>query len=205
MPMQPFPNVGPRALLVVDMQNDFVRAGAPMEVADARATIPAIRRLIDAFRRQREPVLFTRFLSTPEPCLLWNWSPTCAPPVNSCRQGVVRHYRDAAEPLPCSEVVTELAPAAGEAVVDKIGYGGFHGTDLHDRLQGLGIERLVIAGTVTQICVEETAREAFHLGYRTTLVADGVSSFAPDLHDATLKNFAMKFGWVERSENLLQA
>jgi nicotinamidase-related amidase len=56
---------------------------------------------------------------------------------------------------------------------------------------------------VTQICVEETAREAFHHGFRTTLIADAVSSFAPDLHGATLKNFAMKFGWVEDSAALL--
>jgi hypothetical protein len=53
-----------------------------------------------------------------------------------------------------------------------------------------------VTGTVTQICVEETARQAFHHGYRTTMVADAVSSYAPDLHAATLKNFAHKFGWV---------
>ena len=63
---------------------------------------------------------------------------------------------------------------------------------------------LLVTGTVTQICVEETAREAFHHGFRTTLVADAVSSYAPDLHAATLKNFAMKFGWVEDSGSLLQ-
>jgi nicotinamidase-related amidase len=53
--------------------------------------------------------------------------------------------------------------------------------------------------------VEETAREAFHHGFRTTLVEDAVSSFAPDLHAATLKNFAMKFGWVERSDAVVRA
>ena len=58
---------------------------------------------------------------------------------------------------------------------------------------------MVVTGTVTQICVEETARQAFHHGFRTTLVRDAVSSFAPDLHAATLKNFASKFGWVEDS------
>jgi nicotinamidase-related amidase len=60
-----------------------------------------------------------------------------------------------------------------------------------------------VTGTVTQICVEETARQAFHHGYRTTMIADGVSSFAPDLHAATLKNFAMKFGWVADAETAL--
>lgn len=70
-------------------------------------------------------------------------------------------------------------------------------------LHTLGVASLVITGTVTQICVEETAREAFHHGYRTTIVEDGVSSFAPDLQAATLKNFAMKFGWVSKSESII--
>ena len=51
-------------------------------------------------------------------------------------------------------------------VVDKFGYGSFHGTDLDERLARLGVRSLVVTGTVTQICVEETAREAFHHGYR---------------------------------------
>lgn len=67
----------------------------------------------------------------------------------------------------------------------------------------MGVESLVVTGTVTQICVEETAREAFHHGFRTTMVADAVSSYAPDLHAATLKNFAMKFGWVDDSVALI--
>jgi nicotinamidase-related amidase len=61
------------------------------------------------------------------------------------------------------------------------------------------VHSLVVTGTVTQICVEETAREAFHHGFRTTMVEDAVSSFSPELHAAALKNFAMKFGWVETS------
>src|SRR2546427_660332 len=84
------------------------------------------------------------------------------------------------------------------------GYGAFHGTPLADRLRERGVESLLITGTVTQICVEETAREAFHHHFKTTLVTDAVSSYVPDLHTATLKNFAMKFGWVESSENLLK-
>ncbi len=57
--------------------------------------------------------------------------------------------------------------------------------------------------TSTQICVEATAREAFHHGYRTVVVEDAVSSFAPDLHRATLANLAMKFGWVARADEVI--
>jgi len=56
---------------------------------------------------------------------------------------------------------------------------------------------------VAQICVEQTAREAFHHGYRTTVVSDGVSSFDPELKAAALRNFAMKFGWVADTETVL--
>ncbi len=61
-----------------------------------------------------------------------------------------------------------------------------------------------ITGTVTQICVEETAREAFHRGYKTTIVADAVSSYMPDLHEATLKNFRLKFGWVSTASEVIE-
>ncbi|HEV7276826.1 MAG TPA: isochorismatase family cysteine hydrolase [Devosiaceae bacterium] len=184
------------ALVVVDMQNDFVRVGAPLEVPDARLTIDPINRLIGAFRDRGHPIVFTRFLSREEENLLWLWSPQCRPDTRCCWKGFRRSYGDAAGELDCAGIVEELAPQAQDLVVDKHGYGAFHGTDLESNLQALGVTSLVVTGTVTQICVEETAREAFHHGYRTTMVSDGVSSFAPDLHAATLKNFAMKYGWV---------
>ena len=66
------------------------------------------------------------------------------------------------------------------------------------------MESLFVTGTVTQICVEETAREAFKRGYRTTIVSDAVSSYLPDLHAATLKNFHLKFGWVSTAKDLME-
>ncbi len=193
------------ALVVVDMQNDFVRAGAPLEVAEARATIAAQRRLLAAFRARGLPVVFTRFLSLETDNLLWRWSPECHPATRACWPDHVRAYSDAPTPLRCADVIDELAPAPGEEVIDKLGYGAFHGTDLDERLRARGVRSLVVTGTVTQICVEEAAREAFHHGYATTIVSDAVSSFAPDLHVATLRNFAMKFGWVAAAHEVIAA
>lgn len=116
------------ALLIVDMQNDFVRVGAPLEVPDARATLPSHVRLIAAFRGRGLPVVYTKFLSTEEPSLLWTWSPQCAPPVRLCRRGVSRVYGDAEGPLDCTDVVTEIYPEPDDLVVEKYGYSGFHGT-----------------------------------------------------------------------------
>lgn len=200
--LDPAERVAAPALLVVDMQNDFVRVGAPLEVPDARATIPVQRRLLDAFRARRLPVVYTRFLSLERDNLLWRWSPECHPDTRACWPGHRRRYADADGLLDCAAIVDELAPEPGDLVVDKQGYGSFHGTDLDERLRAAGVQSLVVAGTVTQICVEETAREAFHHGYRTTIVADAVSSFAPELHAATLANFAMKFGWVADADTV---
>jgi nicotinamidase-related amidase len=194
---------GRAALIVVDMQNDFVRRGAPLEVPDARVTIEPHCALLSAFRARNWTVVYTRFLSRTEPCLLWNWSPQCRPPTKCCWKGHRRHYIDVGRELECTDVIEELDPASGDVIIDKYGYGAFHDTPLADTLHGRGIESLIVTGTVTQICVDETAREAFHHGFRTTMVSDAVSSFAPDLHAATLKNFAMKYGWVAPSADVL--
>lgn len=200
--LDPAERVADPALLIVDMQNDFVRAGAPLEVPSARATIPAIRSLIEDFRARGLPVVYTRFLSRDADNLLWLWSPQCHPDTRACWPGFRRRYGDADGLLDCAAVIDELAPEAGDLVVDKYGYGAFHDTDLDDRLRASGVRSLIVAGTVTQICVEETAREAFHHDYRTTVVADAVSSFAPGLHAATLENLAMKFGWVAETDTV---
>jgi len=192
------------ALLIVDMQNDFVRLGAPLEVPDARATFDVHQRLIKRFRDLGAPVVYTKFLATPEPSLLWRWSPQCAPPTLCCHKGFARRYDDAPGALECTDIVSELAPEPQDLIIEKFGYGAFHGTPLSDLLRQRAVRSLVVTGTVTQICVEETAREAFHHGFATTMVADAVSSFAPDLHAATLKNFAMKFGWVDTADAVLQ-
>jgi nicotinamidase-related amidase len=191
------------ALLIVDMQNDFVRVDAPLEVPDARATIPNIARLAAQFRSMNAPVIYTRFFARQEEDLLWLWSPQCQTEVKCCWRGTSRTYGDRESAIECTEIVDELAPLSGEPVIDKYGYGSFHATGLDAQLRALGVQSIVLTGTVSQICVEETGREAFHHGYRTIMVEDGVSSFAPDLQAATLKNFAMKFGWVAKTADVL--
>lgn len=191
------------ALVVVDMQNDFVRVGAPQEVPDARATIPVIRSLIDRYHDLGQPVVFTRFLAGPGETLIWTWSPELAPPQRSCWPGVRRTYGDVAGEREGPAVIDELAPQSTDIVIDKHGYGAFHRTRLHDVLIASHIDTVVVAGTVTQICVDETIRGAFELGLRAVLVRDAVSSFDPALHDATIRNVAMKFGRVMTSAQLL--
>ena len=193
------------ALVVVDMQNDFVRVGAPMEVPEARATIPAHQALLTACRERNLPVIYTKFVAGPERTLVWEWSPPLAPPVCSCWKGFVRYYEDVGKELDCSDIIDELYPEPGDPIVDKFGYGAFHNTNLDDLLKARHVESVLVTGTVTQICVEETARESFKRGYRTTMISDAVSTYLPDLQASVLKNFVLKFGWVSTSAEIIQS
>lgn len=184
------------ALVVVDLQNDFVREGAPQEVPDARASLPTVEHLVDEARSHGLPIFYTRYTAGPQVSHLGWFSPECGPPLRSCWPGVRRQYSDREGLLEGHQVVDELSPRAGEQIVDKYGYGSFHNTVLEDALRAAGVRQVWLVGTVTQICVEETAREGFRRGFEVVVVADGVSSFDDELHRATLKNLAAKFALV---------
>jgi nicotinamidase-related amidase len=185
------------------MQNDFVRQGAPLEVPDARGTIDNHRKLLKSFREREAVVVFTRFIAGPTRTLIWNWSPVLAPPICCCWPGFLRTYGDVEGHRDAAAVIDELAPLSTELQVDKYNYGAFHRTSLLDSLQARGVNTVVVTGTVTQICVDETARGAFREGLKAVIVSDAVSSFDERLHQATLANFAMKFGWVTTTDEVL--
>jgi nicotinamidase-related amidase len=192
------------ALIVVDMQNDFVRVGAPLEVPDARETIDVHLELLGWFRARSRPVVFTRFIAGPSRTLVWNWSPQLAPPVCSCWPGFMRTYGDVEGERDCAAVIDELAPLPDETQVDKYGYNAFHRTRLTDVLGAHGVDTVLITGTVTQICVEDTARGAFHEGFQAAVVSDAVSSYAPELQRATLQTLSMKYGRVMTAHDALR-
>jgi nicotinamidase-related amidase len=191
------------ALIVVDMQNDFVRVGAPLEVPDARETIDVHLELLEWFRGRKRPVVFTRFIAGPSPTLVWEWSPQIAPPVCCCWPGFKRAYGDIEGERDCVAVIDELAPLPGEAQIDKYGYNAFHRTSLSDRLNAQGVNTVLITGTVTQICVEDTARGAFHEGFQAAVISDAVSSYAPELQRASLQTLSMKYGRVMTASEAL--
>lgn len=193
------------ALVVVDLQNDFVREGAPQEVADARSTLPMVASLVEACRRADVPVMFTRYTAGPSATHHAWFSPECGPEIRSCWRGERRTYTDRDQPLLGHDVVDELTPLPHEVVIDKYGYGSFENTPLDDALRACGARQVWLVGTVTQICVEETAREGFRRGYEVVVGSDGVSSFDPELHAATMRNLAHKFALVCPTSALVEA
>ena len=205
MSSAPFdPDASAAALLVVDLQNDFVRAGAPQEVPDARRALPAVIALLDACREGGMPVLFTRYTAGPTTTHHAWFSPECGPPTCSCWPGVTRRYRDRSDLLEGHDIVDDVAPRTGEVVVDKYGYGSFHNTVLEDALRAAPATQVWVVGTVTQICVEETVREGFHRGFEMVVAADGVSSFDDELHRATLRNLGQKFAVLSDTDALIK-
>jgi len=192
------------ALLVIDMQNDFVRLGGRQEVPDTRKTIPVQRKLMDYFRLNGLPVVYTKFLAGPQYSLLWEWSPMCGPEEKSCWKGVMKKYHDREQLLDGSDIIDELYPLPGDPIIEKYGYSAFHHTLLEDWLRYNGVEYIVATGTVTQICVEDTVRGAFHRQFRCVVAEDAVSSFSDTLQQASLEGISMKYGRVETSERIIE-
>ena len=90
----------------------------------------------------------------------------------------VRHCDDELRPgTPAWEIAADIAPQAGEPVVDKTFRDSFRETKLYDTLCGLGVDRLIVCGMQTEFCVDATIREAERRGYRVTLVADGHATY----------------------------
>ncbi len=191
------------ALLIVDLQNDFVRVGAGMEVPDARDTIKSNQELIAFARENDMPVIYTKFIAGPKKTLLWNWSPQIEQ-VNACMRRFKRYYPDVDKELDCTDIIDEIYPLEDDYIVEKYGYSSFHNSNLLDVLYSLDKDTIIVTGTVTQICVEDTVHEAFHNRLHVLVASDAVSSFSKELHDAALSNIDMKYGKVMHSRDIMK-
>ena len=147
------------AVIVVDMQNDFVTPGGKLVVPAAEATVPAIAQLLAAARAAGVRVAYTEdtdFEGDPE----WQIWP------EHCRQGTWGW-----------EIVEALAPQPGELVEQKCRYDGFYDTSLDHYLSRVWkVEHLVIVGTIASICVLHTAASAGLRWFHVVLPADGTSA-----------------------------
>jgi biuret amidohydrolase len=178
------------ALVVIDMQRDFLEPGGfgaalGNDVSRLRAILPATRRLLDGCRAAGITVLHTRECHAPD---LSDCPPAKrergAPSLRIGDRGPMGRVLIRGEPG--AEIVPELAPLPGEAVVDKPGKGAFHATPLGGLLADAGITHLLIAGVTTEVCVQTTMREANDRGFACLLVEDATESYFPEFKAATL-------------------
>lgn len=152
------------ALLVIDMLNDFVLAGAPLEVPRTRAILPRLRQRLEAARQEGVSVIYVCDAHRPDDR-------------EFARMGWPPH---AVAGTPGAEVVDALAPRSGEPRVLKQTYSGFYGTELEALLRARGVEVLILTGCVTNICILYTAADAVMRGFRVRVPRDSVADLDPD-------------------------
>lgn len=193
------------AVIVVDMENDFVDDGAPMESAQARAAVPNMQKTIAIARQTGMKVIYTTHVHRADGSDMGRYG-DLYPPIES-RAGLVDDTRGI-------EIYPELAPKQGEPVIKKHRYSGFFGTDLDIILRSSGITTVVITGTTTENCCHATARDAMFRDYFVAFLADATGSFdypdvgygamsAQEVHDATLSILAFSTADVMTTEEFL--
>jgi nicotinamidase-related amidase len=197
------PEPGRTALIVVDMQRGFLDPGEAMEVPPARETVGAIQTLLALFRARRMPVVFTEFAySESAPLLVGRLHPEHQPAKPGAPRGFGLPSSSCLEGTPSADTVPELAPRPGELVIRKRGYDAFASTPLDETLRARNVTSLVVAGTMTDICVLATVIGAFHREYRVTLVEDGVSTLWPEIQRATLDIIGRAYGRIATTKEI---
>jgi biuret amidohydrolase len=212
---EPYPfdfEPGACALLIIDMQRDFLEPGGFGEslgndVGELRRTIAPTRHLLEAVRGAGLTVIHTREghradLADLAPAKLTRGNPTLriGDPAAMGRL-LVRGE-------PGHDIIPELYPIAGEPVIDKPGKGAFYATDLDTILKHRGIRQMIVCGVTTEVCVNTTVREANDRGFDCLVLEDCVGSYFPEFQEMGLRMIKAQggiFGWVGRSEAVIAA
>ncbi len=200
------------ALIVIDMQRDFVEPGGFGEtlgndVTRLQAIIAATAALIAGFRKAGLTIVHTRECHRPDLA-------DC-PPAKKDRGNPKLRIGDPG-PMgrilisgePGADIVPELYPQEGEIVIDKPGKGAFYATPLGDILKERGITQLVFAGVTTEVCVQTTMREANDRGYECLLAEDATESYFPEFKKAAIDMMTAQgaiVGWVAPVSSIVEA
>jgi nicotinamidase-related amidase len=200
------------ALLIIDMQRDFMEPGGFGETLgnDVSRLARAVKPIASVLRAARENgllVIHTREghlpdLSDAPPAKVERGAPSLrigdpGPMGRILIRGEAGH-----------DIIPALYPLDSEIVIDKPGKGAFYATELGDVLQKYGVENLLVCGVTTEVCVNTTVREANDRGYRCVVLADGCASYFPEFHEMGLKMIKAQggiFGWVTDSAAVLEA
>jgi len=200
------------ALIVIDMQRDFLEPGGFGEtlgndVSRLAAIVPAVARLIAGFRAAGLPVVHTM------ECHRADLSDLPAakrdrgnPRLRIGDPGPMGRVLVSGEPG--SAIVPALTPAAGETLIEKPGKGAFYATSLEGALKARHVEQLIFSGVTTEVCVQTTMREANDRGYECLLAEDATESYFAEFKAATLAMVRAQgaiVGWTARVDDILEA
>jgi nicotinamidase-related amidase len=176
------------AMIVVDMQNDFVAPGAAMETPAAREIVPKLAESLKICRDAGIKIIYTAHVHRRDGCDMGLFDDLHPPIAN--RNALV-------DGTPGVDIYPELAPEVGEHIVKKHRYSGFFGTDLDIILREWGVDTVIISGTTTENCCHATARDAMFRNYRVVFLSDATATYdypdrgfgampAAEVHHATL-------------------
>lgn len=191
--------VASTALVVIDMQNDFVApdgffARVGIDVTAVADVVPTIARLLASARAAGIPVVYTRMRNKANEML------------PALHRILPRRDRETARTATCVEgtpgaqIIDALMPQAGDQIVDKTQYSAFYRTDMEDVLARLGVDTVVVTGATTNVCVDSFVRDAYFRGLDVVVVQDAVASYEPWLHEAALRNADLLFGAVANAD-----
>jgi len=189
------------ALLVVDMQNDFVhpdggfgtsarRPGSSIDFAGLTATIPKVNQLLAAARAAGQPVVYIAHVLRPD------YADAAYPYWRAGPPGTKRRGNFLIEGTWGAQIIDDLAPAPGEHLVVKKGFDGFAHTGLDMLLRNLGVDTCVICGVKTCVCVSSTVRGASERNYQIVVVSDACADNTRQWHEAELVTMSRIFADV---------
>ena len=200
------------ALVIIDMQRDFVEPGGFGEtlgndVSLLQAIVPTTAALLALCRSKDMTVIHTRECHRPDLSDL---------PAAKRDRGTPRLRIGDPGPMGRilvagehgADIIPELAPMEGEVVIDKPGKGAFYATALSDHLAEKGVTHLILAGVTTEVCVQTTTREANDRGFDCLLIEDATESYFPHFKAAVLEMLCAQgaiIGWTARFAQLQAA
>jgi len=200
------------ALIVIDMQRDFIEPGGFGEslgndVSPLQAIVPVVAQLISAFRAQGLPVIHTRECHRPDlsDCPLAKLN-RGSPSLRIGDQGPMGRILIAGEAG--TDIVPDLQPIPGELIIDKPGKGAFYQTRLSEALAAKKIRQLIFAGVTTEVCVQSTMREANDRGFECLLATDATESYFPAFKQAAIEMITAQgaiVGWTSTTKIITDA
>ena len=179
------------ALIVIDVQNDFVEEGALIEVESIRQGLQHLREFISFCRDKGATIIFTKHLFDPK------LNPVEAKLFPSLHKSGLREGSKGAE------IHSEVFPEESDLVITKRRYDAFFGTELEQILREKGIEKVIITGTMTEVCCESTARSAMYRDFEVLFVSDLTFTSDSEVHKNTLKTIKSHFGEVMDSKEII--
>lgn len=174
------------ALLVLDMQKYFLEPASHAYIPSAKAILPGIHALVEAYSDLGLPIIFTRHINTTQDAGVMN-----------------RWWRDLIRAdTPSSEIVEELDTSKG-VIVRKSQYDAFYKTSLEGLLQKSHASQVLISGVMTHLCCESTARSAFTRGFEVFFLIDGTATYNAEFHRSSLLNLAHGFAMLTSVNTIL--